>query len=477
MSKIYDSRKKAETAVKQPEAAASEPSFDALRSGAAAPTAGHMGHRVDLPDAMREMMESAFGADLSAVRLYQSEAVRDAGVKAVAQGSDIAFAPGVLDFTSYGGQALLGHEISHVVSQARGEVTGSGLLNDPALEARADREGAMAAMGRQISAPTEALSPVTAAPAAGPMQCFGKKKTYEPYQKIDVGKVGQENNNTPLHKILEEDPARLRQTERKDMRGFADKLTARYSADKYDRGGLATLNNGQDVRAEGLSLSRMASTFGHSFGEGYSKREITKMYDNLMAPHRRDLDRTNPKAVAKAQASFDKGMAALKEMHYNRLKRMEATYGTLPSQMHTRDFVQLAGDRFNDHFRMGQDLQQLFDGAGRYFNMNDPKDQEMKALHDYYYAVSGQAGTYAPLEFAEEQAHAQVVSPDFLDQTFSAPQMQITPQMEAAIHGPSLDPNQQAEYIRGLHQRADNAGWTNRLYGRFKKPNNTARQQ
>ncbi len=173
MSYTYANRKKADDA-RQKEPMAQGPSLDELRSGAAAPTSEQMGRRVDLPDAMREKMETAFGADLSAVKLYESDAVRDAGVEAVAQGSNIAFAPGMLDFTSYGGQALLGHEISHVVSQARGEVTGSGLLNDHALEARADREGAMAAAGQQISVPTEAMSSVSAVPASGPMQCSGK---------------------------------------------------------------------------------------------------------------------------------------------------------------------------------------------------------------------------------------------------------------------------------------------------------------
>ena len=138
------------------------------------------GRRVDLPEAMREKMESAFGADLSAVKLYESEAVAEAGAKAVTRGSDVSFAPGMLDFTSYGGQALLGHELSHVVSQARGEVTGGGFLNNASLEARADREGAMAAAGQEIGFPSAALSPVSAADAAGPMQA-----------KIDLGKLPQ----------------------------------------------------------------------------------------------------------------------------------------------------------------------------------------------------------------------------------------------------------------------------------------------
>ena len=145
---------------------------DALRAGTAQPTQEMLGRPVDLPGAIRAKMESSFGADLSAVRLYESQAVADAGAQAVAQGSRIAFAPGALDFVSASGQALLGHELSHVVSQARGEVTGSGFLNDRALEARADREGAMAAAGQPVYAGpvATALSPVSAASAGGPMQ-------------------------------------------------------------------------------------------------------------------------------------------------------------------------------------------------------------------------------------------------------------------------------------------------------------------
>ncbi len=175
MTQIYADRKR-EKVSPQNSPAMQQPSAEALRSGAARPTREQMGHRVDLPDAMREKMESAFGADLSAVKLYESQAVADAGANAVTQGANIAFAPGMLDFTSFGGQTLLGHEISHVVSQARGEVTGGGFLNDHALEARADREGAMAAAGQTVAMPTAAMSSVSAAPSAAPMQASKKEK-------------------------------------------------------------------------------------------------------------------------------------------------------------------------------------------------------------------------------------------------------------------------------------------------------------
>jgi hypothetical protein len=178
MDHEYTSRKQEE----KPEQKAAEeessygPSMAALASGAADPTPEQRGRSVDLPGAIRAKMENAFGADLSNLRLYESRAVADAGADAMSRGAEIAFAPGLIDFTGYQGQALLGHEVSHLVSQARGEVTGSGFLNDPALEARAEAEGAMAAAGEQVRMPTAALSPVTVAGTTGPIQAAHKQE-------------------------------------------------------------------------------------------------------------------------------------------------------------------------------------------------------------------------------------------------------------------------------------------------------------
>ncbi len=149
------------------------------------------GHQVDMPTVMREKMEEAFGMDLSGVKLYENKAVGEAGAEAVAQGSNIAFAPGKLDFSSTHGQELLGHEISHVASQAKGEVKGSGLVNDSALEARADREGMMAARGMSVTSghggASAALSTASAASAAGPMQAKSGKKPVDENAAPGVG--------------------------------------------------------------------------------------------------------------------------------------------------------------------------------------------------------------------------------------------------------------------------------------------------
>jgi len=188
----YLSRRRAEPHPNNPAPAPQDkgPSLQALQAGAA-PSREQLGSEVDLPGAIREKMENSFGADLSSVRLYESQTVADAGAQAITMGNRVAFAPGQLDFTSTAGQSLLGHELSHVVSQARGEVSGGGFLQDSALEARADREGAMAAAGENVYAgPAAPLSASSAAGAAGPMQAkkpwtwlkekFGKKAPPNP---------------------------------------------------------------------------------------------------------------------------------------------------------------------------------------------------------------------------------------------------------------------------------------------------------
>ena len=167
-----------------------------LESGQITPTAADKGHRVDLPEAVRAKMESSYNMDFSGVRLYESQMVAESGAEAMAQGNEIAFAPGKLDLASESGQAKLGHEFSHIASQARGEVRGNGFLLDPGLEARADREGAMAARGETVyggaAAPLSSASP---APMAGPMQAW--KNNRSP-QKNPNAQQNQEDLNTIL---------------------------------------------------------------------------------------------------------------------------------------------------------------------------------------------------------------------------------------------------------------------------------------
>ena len=106
-----------------------------------------------LPDAVRQRMESAFGADFSGVRIHVGPEANAIGAIAFTQGTSIHFAPGQYDPHSPRGQQLLGHELAHVVQQRAGRVrnpfgSGVAVVQDQALEQEADRLGQRAAAHR-----------------------------------------------------------------------------------------------------------------------------------------------------------------------------------------------------------------------------------------------------------------------------------------------------------------------------------------
>ena len=121
---------------------------------------------------VRGSMERAFGADLSDVRVH-TDGVAAASAQAVQAhaytvGNDVVFGAGQYQPGSAAGQRTLAHELTHVVQQRSGPVsgtpTGDGLLlSDPAdpferaAEANADQV--------MSGAPSDAMAPATAAGA------------------------------------------------------------------------------------------------------------------------------------------------------------------------------------------------------------------------------------------------------------------------------------------------------------------------
>jgi Domain of unknown function (DUF4157) len=141
---------------------------------------GH-GGGAEMPDAVRAKMERSFGADFSQVRVHEGPHVAGLGALAYTQGTDIHFAPGQYQPESQHGQALLGHELTHVVQQSQGRVAatrqakGVRINDDAALEREADELGARAARGEPVDA-NAAAAPrhvVLNGTAAAPMQRFG----------------------------------------------------------------------------------------------------------------------------------------------------------------------------------------------------------------------------------------------------------------------------------------------------------------
>lgn len=138
-----------------------------------------LGSAKTMPESVQAKMEDTLGADFSEVKLYESPLVARGGAEAAASGNNIAFAPGKLDLSSAGGRALLGHELSHVVSQARGEVSGSGFVNNSALERRADADGAKAADALDASDLAPMGAGMADMSAGAPVQAKKGKSAFE----------------------------------------------------------------------------------------------------------------------------------------------------------------------------------------------------------------------------------------------------------------------------------------------------------
>lgn len=124
-----------------------------------------------LPRDVQAKMEGSFGEDFSGVRVHESPSASAMGAQAYASGNDVTFAPGQYQPKSEQGQALLGHELAHVVQQKQGRVPGpqgkGGIVQDAGLEREADVQGAKAARGEPASA--GAAQARAAQPKAGPV--------------------------------------------------------------------------------------------------------------------------------------------------------------------------------------------------------------------------------------------------------------------------------------------------------------------
>ncbi len=113
-----------------------------------------------LPEPVRQKMEAHFKTDFSDVRVHVGSEASSIGALAFTLGTDLYFAAGQYNPQTPQGQRLLGHELTHVVQQRAGRVRnplGSGIavVQDPGLEAEADR------MAQRAIAPTP-IQPTTA---------------------------------------------------------------------------------------------------------------------------------------------------------------------------------------------------------------------------------------------------------------------------------------------------------------------------
>jgi len=164
---------------------------------------GSSGRSLQLPEVLRERVQSQFGFSPESIRMKESSQVADFGAKAMAQGNIISFAPGKFDPYTESGQSLIGHELSHIVQQAKGlgsNIESSNIHYDPSSESASDTAGHLFATG---SAGTmSSASPITpiaasAAPVQGKGVSGGKKKKPVARGKVPVKQPVKEKPPEP----------------------------------------------------------------------------------------------------------------------------------------------------------------------------------------------------------------------------------------------------------------------------------------
>lgn len=132
-----------------------------------------------LPPSIRQKMESFYGTSFSDVRVHVGPHASAIGALAFTQGSHIHFAPGQYNPSSPQGQAILGHELAHVVQQRSGRVknpfgSGVAVVQDHGLEAEADRLGLRAASHTVGAAQPKMAGPHKHSVACGPQRRCGR---------------------------------------------------------------------------------------------------------------------------------------------------------------------------------------------------------------------------------------------------------------------------------------------------------------
>ncbi len=176
-----------------------------------------------LPEPIQKKMEAFFNTSFADVRVHVGPEASSIGALAFTHGTDLYFVPGQYNPQSPQGQQLLGHELTHVVQQRAGRVrnplgAGVAVVQDPALEAEAERMGLRAAsaaapvQARMLGAslvgtvPGQSVRPVPVQPkgvadgvSAGPIHVWPPTQAGENNHRLVAGVGGQPVGSVMAH--------------------------------------------------------------------------------------------------------------------------------------------------------------------------------------------------------------------------------------------------------------------------------------
>jgi hypothetical protein len=146
-----------------------------------------------LPNAVRTDMESSLGADFGGVRVHDGDAAaasaRAVQAKAYTVGDEIVFNRGAYAPDTAAGRHTLAHELTHVVQQRSGPVsgtpTGDGVaVSDPGDRFEQEAESRATSVMAQRQAPEEEEEPEEV------VQALALQRQEEPEEEEEAGPVG-----------------------------------------------------------------------------------------------------------------------------------------------------------------------------------------------------------------------------------------------------------------------------------------------
>lgn len=249
-----------------------------------------------LPDAVRGKMERSFGADFSGVSVHQDGRAGAMGAQAYAQGDHLHFGPGQYDTSSHAGQALIGHELSHVVQQREGRASvpqgkGAAVVADAGLEAEADRHGELAAQGLPIGS--------SSAPSVSGGAAIQKKGPTDPPAPAEppAGKTAQAHTFTvpaitplgPIPDAVNRNQV-INQTYHQLDTAMTGYLGEPLVANWYTYGQHASREAGTEIRALQMGLQMLREivpmlsglTFGNPISAFNSARIAVRMFRRIL---------------------------------------------------------------------------------------------------------------------------------------------------------------------------------------------------
>ncbi len=249
---------------------------------------------------------------------------------------------------------------------------------------------------------------------------------------------------------------------RSGMEGVTDDIKQELLNNGYDKESMDddVSHIGDSFSIRGLKKMRVLSSLEGSNGDGMQREEIKDFIEKLCAVDRKDLDKNEFLVVQGANARVDEGILEYKGIVYNFLKRLESTYGILPTQMHPEDFLRLVGLEFKDHLASLQDAAQLLTAQGLFDFEANEEDKDFKRLTNYYNSVVNGITAYTIAMYNHEIGQERSGDLEFgIRNSFA----RFSEGDTTGIGGPSMSSEELKEYNKDLKKRAKEGGWSNRL--------------